>query len=100
MHQKIKNINRVKVNGIYLFQIVPWGRANKANEELHDVRWVIGSRIEDTFIVLRRDWFGTLDGLYIDSYKKINFVDGYRIHLKKNENNKLKENKLFKENIP
>ena len=50
--------------------------------------------------MLRRDWFGTLDGLYIDSYKKINFVDGYRIHLKKNENNKLKENKLFKENIP
>jgi len=89
-----------KINGIYLFLVVLGGRAKKANVELHDVRWVIGSRIEDTFDVLRRDWFGTIDGLHIDSYKKINFVDGYRIHLKKTENNKLKENKLFNENIP
>ena len=89
-----------QINGIYLFLVVLGGRAKKANVELHDVRWVIGSRIEDTFDVLRRDWFGTIDGLHIDSYKKINFVDGYRIHLKKTENNKLKENKLFNENIP
>ena len=54
----------------YLFLVVLGGRANKANVELHDVRWVIGSKIEDTFDVLRRDWFGTIEGLHIDSYKK------------------------------
>ena len=58
------------------------GRAKKSNIELHDVRWVIGSKIEDTYNVLRNDWFGTLKGLHIDSYKKISFVDGYRINLK------------------
>ena len=89
-----------KVNKIYLFLVVLGGRAKKANVELHDVRWVIGSRIEDTFDVLRRDWFGIIDGLHIDSYKRINYVDGYRINLKKNENDKLKKIKLFKENIP
>ena len=84
----------------YLFLVVLGGRAKKANVELHDVRWVIGSRIEDTFDVLRRDWFGNIDGLHIDSYKKINYVDGYRINLKKTGNSKFKKNKLLKENIP
>ena len=30
----------------YLFLVVLGGRAKKANVELHDVRWVIGSKIE------------------------------------------------------
>ena len=66
-----------------------------ANIELHDVRWVVGSKIEDTYEVLRRDWFGTSDGLHIDSYKKINYVDGYKINLKNIENKKSKNNELF-----
>ena len=82
----------------FLFLVVLGGRAKMANVELHDVRWAIGSRIEDTFDVLRRDWFGTLEGLHIDSYKKINYVDGYKINLKNIENKELKNNKFFNEN--
>ena len=67
----------------YLFLVVLGGRARKANIELHDVRWVVGSRIEDTFDILKKDWFGSFEGLHIDSYKKINHVDGYKITLKK-----------------
>ena len=85
------------VEEVYLFLVVLGGRAKKANIELHDVRWVVGSRIEDTFDVLRRDWFGTFQGLHIDSYKKINYVDGYKINLKNIKNKKLK-NKEFQEN--
>ena len=70
------------------------GGAEKANVELHDVRWVVGSRIEDTFALLRQDWFGTLEGLHIDSYKKINHVDGYKVNLNNIENKKLKNIKL------
>ena len=84
----------------YLFLVVLGGRAKKANVELHDVRWVIGERIEDTFDELRRDWFGSLYGLHIDSYKKINHVDGYKISLKNIENNNLRKKQLFdKDNI-
>ena len=75
------------------------GRAEKANVELHDVRWVVGSEIEDTYDALRRDWFGTFEGLHIDTYKKINYVDGYKINIKKLENEKLKKNKFLKGNI-
>ena len=79
----------------YLFLVVLGGMAEKANVELHDVRWVIGSKIEETFDVLRRDWFGTFEGLHIDSYKKINYVDGYKINLKNIENKKIKNEKSF-----
>ena len=42
----------------FLFLVVVGGRSPKANIELHDVRWVIGTKIEDTFDQLRNDWFG------------------------------------------
>ena len=73
------------------------GRLTKANVELHDVRWVIGEEIEDTYDVLRRDWFGDLEGLHIDSYKKINYVDGYKINLKSSQNKKLKNKSSIEE---
>jgi len=82
-----------KSKNIYLYMVVLGGRAGIANIELHDVRWVVGSRIEDTYHVLRRDWFGNVEGLHIDSYKKINYVNGYKINLKKTET-KLKNRKF------
>ena len=84
-----------KSENIFLYLVVLGGRANKANIELHDVRWVIGSRIEDTYDVLRRDWFGTSEGLHIDSYKKINYIDGYKINLINVQNKQIKNNKNF-----
>ena len=49
----------------FLFLVVVGGRSPKANVELHDVRWVIGTKIEDTFDQLRNDWFGSNNGLHI-----------------------------------
>ena len=72
-------------NELHLYLVVVGGRIPKANVELHDVRWVVGSKIEDTFDVLRKDWFGSNDGLHIDSYKKIYSVDGYKIKIKKSQ---------------
>ena len=84
----------------YLFLVVLGGRANKANVELHDVRWVVGSKIEDTYDVLRKDWFGSPNGLHIDSYKRIKYVDGYRINLKKFEQNKIENKQLLNQISP
>tara|TARA_B100000945_G_C20418444_1_gene616420 strand:+ start:906 stop:1487 length:582 start_codon:yes stop_codon:yes gene_type:complete len=72
----------------FLYLVVIGGKASKANIELHDVRWVIGSKIEDTFDDLRTNWFGLREGLHIDSYKKIKSIDGYKINLKNVENRK------------
>ena len=69
------------LENIFLYLVVLGGRAKKANIELHDVRWVVGSKIEDTYNTLRKDWFGSPKGLHIDSYKKIKYIDGYKINL-------------------
>nr|WP_245151842.1 DUF1543 domain-containing protein [Prochlorococcus marinus] len=78
--------------------VVLGGRAEKANIELHDVRWVVGSKIEDTYDTLRKDWFGSLQGLHIDSYKKIKYIDGYKINLKYFEKDKIDKKQLVKKN--
>ena len=43
-----------KLENIFLYLVVLGGKAKKANIELHDVRWVVGSKIEDTYDTLRR----------------------------------------------
>ena len=86
-------------NEKFLFLVVVGGRSPKANIELHDVRWVIGSKIEDTFDQLRNDWFGADNGLHIDSYKKIDSIDGYKINLRNKENREPKNKILKKEKI-
>ena len=91
-------MNSEIIEKIHLFLVVLGGRAKSANVELHDVRWVVGSKIEDTYDALRNDWFGTFEGLHIDSYKKIKYVDGYKISLKNIENNQSKNNKLVNGN--
>ena len=83
-----------KIKNNFLYLVVLGGRAEKANIELHDVRWVVGSKIEDTYETLRKDWFGSSKGLHIDSYKKIKYIDGYKIILKNFENDKINKNQL------
>ena len=87
-----------KLENISLYLVVLGGRAKKANIELHDVRWVVGCKIEDTYDTLRKDWFGSPKGLHIDSYKKIKYIDGYKINLINFEKDKIDEKQLVKKN--
>tara|TARA_B100001109_G_C18821633_1_gene454813 strand:- start:213 stop:797 length:585 start_codon:yes stop_codon:yes gene_type:complete len=89
-------VEKLKKNSLYL--VVLGGRSKKANIELHDVRWVVGSKIEDTYDTLRKDWFGSQEGLHIDSYKKIKYIDGYKINLIKFEKDKIEKRQLLKKN--
>ena len=83
-----------------LFIVVLGGRSLKSNIEIHDVRWVLGESIEDTFPDLREQWLGKKNGLHIDSYKRIKYVDGYKIAIlnsnkDKSLNHKSKELSLW-----
>ncbi len=79
-----------------LFIVVLGGRSLKSNIEIHDVRWVIGESINDTFPQIREQWLGKKSGLHIDSYKCIKYVDGYKIVISKsNRNNSIRS----KENL-
>ena len=85
-----------KLENNFLYLVVLGGRVKEANIEIHDVRWVVGSKIEDTYDTLRNDWFGSPKGLHIDSYKKIKYIDGYKINLINVEKDKIEKKKLVK----
>ena len=87
-----------KLENNFLYLVVLGGRSKKANIELHDVRWVVGSKIEDTYDTLRKDWFGSPKGLHIDSYKNIKYIDGYKINLINIEKSKIEKKKLVIKN--
>jgi hypothetical protein len=64
-----------------LFAVYLGGRADRCNIELHDVVFVVGKRIEDTYPVLVKKWFGNQKQLHIDSYIPLKCIDGYAISL-------------------
>lgn len=65
-----------------LFAVYLGGRAPRCNTELHDVVFVAGETIEDTYVQLMDLWFGTPEGLHLDSWMELSVVDGHRISLK------------------
>ena len=85
-----------------LFIVVLGGRTKTSHIELHDVRWVIGRSIKDTFPKLRAEWIGDINGLHIDSYIAISYINGYEIITKKSESVKqhnVTKNKLWFVNL-
>lgn len=66
-----------------LFAVYLGGRADRCNIELHDVVFVVGSSIEETYPHLAKKWFGNLQQFHIDSYMELQNIDGYKIELTK-----------------
>jgi hypothetical protein len=64
-----------------LFAVYLGGRAPKANTELHDVVFAVGTGIEDTYTQLLEKWFGNPVGLHLDSWLELDVVDGWRVSL-------------------
>lgn len=70
------NADQLKLFAVYL-----GGRAPKCNTELHDVVFAVGERIEDTYEQLLNSWFGSPEGLHIDSWLVLDVVDGHQVRL-------------------
>src|SRR5579862_751029 len=58
-----------------LFAVYLGGRADHCNIELHDVVFVVGATIEETYPLLAKKWFGNLKGFHIDSYVELQNID-------------------------
>lgn len=78
---------------IKLFAVLLGGRADGCNIELHDVVFVAGDSLEETYPKLVAKWFGNKKRLHIDSTIELQYVDGYEILLSRNKPNQ--EKKLF-----
>jgi hypothetical protein len=64
-----------------LFLAVLGGRASRSHIELHDVRFVVGRRIDDSLPELRHQWFGQRQGLHLDAWMAVHAIDGWRVRL-------------------
>ena len=82
----------------YLYIIYVGGKLNNCNIEVHDIIFAIGKKIEDTYEQIKRAWCGKKESLHIDSYTKLEFVDGYKIIIKelvKKKSELIKEKNLY-----
>ena len=78
------------------------GHHIRANTEVHDVVFVAGHILEDTYPQLRQAWFGEQKGLHIDSWVKVNGVETegkkYQIKLSSSKQD-IEHEKLFLINL-
>jgi hypothetical protein len=64
-----------------LHLVVLGGRTATSHIELHDVRFVAGTTIDDTIPELKRQWFGRREGLHLDTFMAVRAVDGWAVSL-------------------
>lgn len=66
-----------------LFAVYIGGEAPGAHIELHDMRFVSGKTIQDTYPELKRQWWGTPGSMHVDGWAELTQADGHRIELKR-----------------
>lgn len=65
-----------------LFLVVLGGRREGCLIEQHDVRLVVGGSLEATIPELRRQWRGRRQGLHIDSWVRLERLEGFWLRLR------------------
>lgn len=69
------------LTGLRLFVVMLGGRHARANTEVHDVVFGVGTSIEQTYPQLREQWFGELAGLHLDSWMTVDGVEHWQVRL-------------------
>ena len=64
-----------------LFMVGVGGDIEGATIEVHDIQFVVAKDIEGCFEELKRKWYGIKESLHIDSYRKLEYLDGLKIDL-------------------
>lgn len=64
-----------------LYMITLGGKAPGALIEVHDVQFIIAKNIEETYSVLKENWYGLEFKLHLDSYRVVNGADGHSISI-------------------
>ena len=64
-----------------LYIVMLGGRHPRARIEVHDVVFAQADTLEQLHPQLREAWFGSAEGLHIDSWQEVAGVDSYRVEL-------------------
>jgi len=81
-----------------LFVIYIGGMHEKSLIELHDMRFCIAEKIEDTYDSLKKSWWGSPESLHLDAWGILKYADGYAIKLE-NKPQQNSHNKLYFVNL-
>jgi hypothetical protein len=81
-----------------LFVIYIGGRHQKSFIELHDIRFVLASHIEETYTSLRESWWGLPESLHLDAWGILENVENYAISFSL-EAQSAQDNRLFFVNL-
>jgi hypothetical protein len=64
-----------------LFMVYLGGRIRGCHIEMHDIRFVVGENIEQTYSKLKSKWVGDRSSVHMDSYMAINHIDGFKVEV-------------------
>ena len=64
-----------------LFMVYLGGRIQGCHIEMHDIRFVVGENIEQTYSKLKSQWVGDRSSVHMDSYMAINHIDGFKVEI-------------------
>ena len=64
-----------------LYMVALGGKTRQSTIEVHDLQFVVGENIEETFEILVNQWYGIKKKLHMDSYKHIQGADGYSVEI-------------------
>jgi hypothetical protein len=81
-----------------LYVIFIGGSTTQSLIELHDMKFIVADKIEDTYAELKNTWWGTPESLHIDAWGALHYADGYEVHLK-TEPAQNQEDKLYFVNL-
>ena len=62
-----------------LWVVMVGGYPKGAHTEVHDIRFAVGERIEETFEALKAQWWGGDDRFHLDAWGALEWADGHRI---------------------
>ncbi|MEH6395035.1 DUF1543 domain-containing protein [Pseudoalteromonas sp.] len=62
-----------------LFMVYLGGRIQGCHIEMHDVRFVVGESIEQTYTKLKVQWVGDKNSVHMDSFMAVNHIDGFAV---------------------
>ncbi len=80
-----------------LFFVYIGGQIEGSLIELHDVRFVLGEKIEDTYDELKKSWWGMPESLHLDCWGIVKSVENYHLQIKNTPSDKI--NKLYFVNL-
>jgi Domain of Unknown Function (DUF1543) len=66
---------------MYLFAVYLGGAVKNCNVEAHDLVFIVADSIEHAKPRLKQMWYGEKDGVHIDGYLKLEYIDNYEVQI-------------------